>query len=85
MRRLMCVVALSIGMLTGCGGTAEMETPDSVGTVEQGLACRYPDMWCPSGTICVDGDLCRKPCPSSGVCASGSACRISEYGTRFCF
>jgi hypothetical protein len=85
MRRLVCAVAISIGMLMGCGGTAELDTPDALGSVEQGLACRQPELSCPSGTICVDGDLCRKACPPSGICASGNACSISPYGTPFCF
>ena len=84
MRRLVCAVAISMGMLKGCGGSTDMDTPDTLDTVEQGLACRYPDMYCPSGTICVDEELCRKPCPSSGYCASGYACRISDYGTPYC-
>jgi len=85
MRRLMCAVVLSFGMLTGCGGTAEQDTPDALDTVEQGLACAYPNMTCPPGTICVyDYELCRQPCPSSGTCASGTACRVSPSGIKYC-
>lgn len=86
MRRLVGAVVLSLGMLTGCGGTAaEVDAQEPVESVEQGLACKYPEMSCPSGTICVyDYELCRQPCPSSGVCPSGSACRTSPSGQKFC-
>src|SRR5262245_9764220 len=84
MRRLVCVVAASVGLLMGCGDAAAMDSPDTLGTVEQALACRYPDMSCPSGSVCVDELLCRTACPSSGTCASGLPCRISQGGTRYC-
>jgi hypothetical protein len=85
MRRLMCAVLFSIGMMTGCGGSTEMDAPDALGSVEQGLACAYPNMTCPSGTICVyDYELCRKPCPSSGICSSGAACSVSPSGQKYC-
>jgi hypothetical protein len=88
MRRFVCAVALSMGMLMGCGGTVEMDTPDSpdtLGSVEQGLACAAPDNSCPSGTICICPDsqnsgLCRKPCPPSGICSTGAACLSSWCG-----
>jgi hypothetical protein len=91
MRRFVCAVAISMGMLMGCGGTVEMDAPDSpdtLGSVEQGLACRYPDNTCPPGTICIcpspQGGLCLKPCPPSGICGDGRACRSSECGQLHC-
>jgi hypothetical protein len=85
MRRLVCAVAVSFGMLMGCGGDVAMDTPDTVESVEQGLACEDPDNSCPSGTVCaIDTGLCRPACPSSGVCSSGSACRVGSDGTRYC-
>jgi hypothetical protein len=85
MRRLVCAVAISMGMLLGCGGADAGQDPaDALDTVEQGLACAYPDMTCPGTTICVDGDLCRQACPPSGICSSGRACRVSPGGTPYC-
>ncbi|WP_163997783.1 hypothetical protein [Pyxidicoccus caerfyrddinensis] len=84
MRRLVCAVTLSIGMLMGCGGPADVNTPDTVDSVEQGLACQYPDMLCPSRYACVGG-LCRKECPETEVCWNGAACRIYADGTPYCF
>lgn len=88
MRRLVTAVILSFGMLAGCGGTEELATPEPVGDVEQGLACKYPGNTCPSGSICIvdpNDDfylLCRQPCPSTGVCAGGYACRVTTDGRQ---
>jgi hypothetical protein len=88
MRRLVVSVVLSIGMLTGCGGTDEVATPEPLGEAEQGLACKYPEMSCPSGSVCIldDADpffeLCRQRCPSTGVCPSGSRCRVTPDGSQ---
>jgi hypothetical protein len=85
MRRLVCAVAVSFGMLMGCGGDVAMDAPDTLGAVEQGLACKYPDNYCAPGTVCVvDTSLCRPACPSSGICSNGSACLISSDGTSYC-
>lgn len=91
MRRLVTAVVLSFGMLTGCGGSDELGTPEPLGEVEQGLACRYPDMTCPSGTICIRDEaddfylLCRQSCPSTGVCPGGYPCRVTPNGRqRYC-
>ncbi|ATB29617.1 hypothetical protein [Melittangium boletus] len=84
MRRLVCAVAVSIGMLMGCGGAAELDTPEMLDTVEQGLACAYPDMSCPAASICADNDMCRPRCPSSGLCNNGSACRTAANGNAYC-
>ncbi len=85
MRRLVSTVVLSLGLLTGCGGASGMDASESLGEAEQGLACRYPEMSCPPGTICVyDYELCRQPCPSTGVCTGGTACRVSPSGQKFC-
>lgn len=85
MRRLVSAVVLSLGLLTGCGGTAGEAVSEPLGDIEQGLACRYPEMSCPNGTICVyDYELCRPPCPSTGVCAGGTACRVSPSGQKHC-
>ncbi|MCE9668722.1 hypothetical protein LY474_12935 [Myxococcus stipitatus] len=50
---LMAVLALA-----GCGGSPEATADEPLGEAEQGLACRYPDDWCPGTTVCVNG-LCR--------------------------
>ncbi|MFL5352076.1 hypothetical protein [Archangium sp.] len=84
MRRLVCAVAVSFGMLMGCGGDVAVDnTRDTLESVEQGLACIYPNNTCPSGTVCVD-TLCRKACPTSGICSSGAACRVGGDGTPYC-
>ena len=85
MRRLLCAVAVSMGMLMGCGVDAGQEPTDALDTVQQGLACAYPDMTCPGASICVDNSMCRQPCPSSGVCNNRTACRVSADGTPYCF
>ncbi|NMO23561.1 hypothetical protein HPC49_53095 [Pyxidicoccus fallax] len=51
---------MAVLSLAGCGGSPE-GTPEpeaQLGEVEQGLACRYPDDYCPGSTVCVDG-MCR--------------------------
>ncbi|MFP2964093.1 hypothetical protein ACLEPN_41880 [Myxococcus sp. 1LA] len=49
---------LAVASLMGCGGMPEASDEDGLREVEQGLACRHPDNWCPGATTCVDG-LCR--------------------------
>lgn len=45
---LVCAVAVSFGMLMGCGGDLATETPDTL--------CRKE---CPSSGICSSGSACR--------------------------
>jgi hypothetical protein len=46
--------------LEGCGGSPEQSTEAEaqLGEHEQGLACAYPDDYCPGTTTCVNG-MCR--------------------------
>ncbi len=84
MRRLLCAGVVLFGMLTGCGGSERAEPTETLDTMEQGLACAWPDMSCPGSTICVDNGMCRMACPPSGVCNNGGACRVSPGGTSYC-
>ncbi len=88
MRRLVGAVVLAFGMLTGCGGTEEMGVPEPLGDVEQGLACTYPEMSCPPGSICIRDQtddfylLCRQSCPPSGFCWGSYPCHVTANGRQ---
>ncbi|MGZ3457151.1 MAG: hypothetical protein ACXU86_01470 [Archangium sp.] len=85
MRRLLCILALSVGTLMACG-TSEVDDHDALGTQQQGLACDA-DGYCDPPTVCAQnfhGGLCRPACPSSGICGDGQACLTQPDGPPYC-
>ena len=83
MRRFVSTVAVFAGLMLGCGSGAEMDSPDSLHAVEQGLACSIDEPLCPQGAVCT-GIRCQEACPSGGVCYGGSVCRVASNGVKYC-
>ncbi|RJS15364.1 hypothetical protein DRW03_33530 [Corallococcus sp. H22C18031201] len=83
MWRTLCIVAMCTLGLTACG-SEPLQTGDSLGSVEQGLACEYPSGACPGSTVCAWAvDRCRPACVN-GTCGNGEICCSQPTGEPYC-
>lgn len=92
MLRRLCVVALCAVGLAACGTDAAStdEVSEALGSSQQGLACAYPDGYCPGDTVCAwlstnpDEGLCRSPCINGRCQIAGQICCTQPNGAPYC-